>query len=127
MALLLSMTTYVDTTLVIRPALPPDPNTVIDILKYGKVGVALLTPAIIEELCLITTGTDALRKLESVHYAGAPLSAKTGNLLVSHTLVIPTIGSTESGGYLTAAHDKREAWDYVAFFDSRQRSFRAPL
>ncbi|KAJ5852655.1 AMP-binding enzyme [Penicillium soppii] len=95
MVLLLSMTTYVDTTLVIGPALPPDPNTVIDILKYGKVGVALLTPAIIEEFCLTTTGTDALRKLESVHYAGAPLSAKTGNLLVSHTLVIPTIGIFE--------------------------------
>ncbi|OQE04939.1 hypothetical protein PENVUL_c028G04314 [Penicillium vulpinum] len=63
------------------------------ILEYGKFGVALLTPAIIEELCLTTTGTGALQKLESVHYAG----------------------NTESGGYLTAAHDKKEAWDYVAF------------
>jgi hypothetical protein len=28
---------------------------------------------------------------------------------------VPTIGSTEAGGYLTLVHDKQEAWDYVCF------------
>jgi acyl-coenzyme A synthetase/AMP-(fatty) acid ligase len=115
MILVLAVTSFIDATLVIGPAKPPAPDTVIDTLKYGQVEVVLLTPAIIEELCLTTTGRDALRDLESVHYAGAPLSTKTGDLLISHTQVVPTIGSTESGGYLTLVHNKKEAWDYVVF------------
>lgn len=115
MILVLAFTTFVDTTLVIGPATLPTSETVVNILKHGKVEVAVLTPAIIEELCLTPTGLNALRNLKSVHYAGAPLSAKAGDLLISHTRVVPTIGSTETGGYLTSAHDKKEAWNYVVF------------
>ncbi|KAJ5196981.1 hypothetical protein N7449_007460 [Penicillium cf. viridicatum] len=115
MILVLAFTTFVDTTLVIGPATPPTRETVVNILKHGKVGVAVLTPAIIEELCLTPTGLNALRSLKSVHYAGAPLSAKAGDLLISHTRVVPTIGSTETGGYLTSVHGKKEAWNYVVF------------
>ncbi|OQE20888.1 hypothetical protein PENFLA_c015G05828 [Penicillium flavigenum] len=115
MILVLASTSFVHTTLVIGPPTMPTPETVMDILRYGQVKVALLTPAVIEELCLTPTGINALRNLKSVHYAGAPLSAKAGDMLISHTQVVPTIGSTESGGYLTSVHDKKEAWDYVSF------------
>lgn len=115
MILVLALTSFIDTTLVIGPATPPTPETVVDIMKYGQVKIAVLTPAIIEELCLTPIGTNALRNLKSVHYAGAPLSAKAGDMLISHTRVVPTIGSTETGGYITSVHDKKEAWDYVVF------------
>ncbi|CAG8909802.1 unnamed protein product [Penicillium egyptiacum] len=115
MILVLASTSFINTTLVIGPPTPPTPETVVDILRYGHVKVALLTPAVIEERCLTPTGTNALRSLKSVHYAGAPLSAKAGDMLISHTQVIPTVGSTEAGGYLTSVHDKKAAWDYVGF------------
>ena len=115
MVLVLASTSFIHTTLVIGPPTLPSPESVMDILRYGQAKVALLTPAVIEELCLTPTGINALRNLKSVHYAGAPLSTKAGDMLISHTQVVPTIGSTESGGYLTSVHDKRGAWDYVSF------------
>lgn len=56
-----------------------------------------------------------LRNLEYVHYAGAPLAHKAGNQLTNHVPVVCAIGSTESGAYPTALHDKRDAWNYVRF------------
>lgn len=115
MIIVLGLTTYCDTVLVIGPSTPPIPETVLDVIKYGGVQAALLTPALIEEMCLLPAGVDALRGLKSVQYAGAPLAAKAGDLLISHTNVVPTIGSTEVGGYLTLIHDKKDAWNYVSF------------
>lgn len=113
--LTLALTTFLHTTVVIGPSTPPTPETVLNILQYGRVQGALLTPAIIEDLCHTPTGIKALRNLEYVHYAGAPLAPKAGNQLIPHVPVVCAIGSTESGAYPTALHSRREAWDYVRF------------
>jgi acyl-coenzyme A synthetase/AMP-(fatty) acid ligase len=118
MMFILSLTTFNNTIIVVGPSAPPTPQTVLDVIKYGKVNSALLTPALIEEICLSETGLDTLRGLTYVQYAGAPLAAKAGNLLVSHTNVVPTIGSTEAGGYITKRHDKKDAWDYISFHEN---------
>lgn len=111
----LAFTTFLKTTIVIGPSTPTTPESVLNILHYGKAQGALLTPALIEEICQTETGLNALRKLECIHYGGAPLAAKVGNQLVSHVPVVCAIGASECGRYPTALHDHKDAWDYVKF------------
>ncbi|RAL10367.1 putative AMP-binding enzyme [Aspergillus homomorphus CBS 101889] len=111
----LSMTSFLHMVAVVGPAAPPSPPVVADILRYGRVDGALLTPAIIDELCLIPSGLDALRQMKYVHFAGAPLSAKAGAQLSTHVHLVPCIGSTEAGGYFTTVQGKDRPWDYITF------------
>lgn len=111
----LSTSSFVHTTCVIGPPDPPTPQLLIDIFRHGKADGALLMPALIDALCLSPEGLQALRELKYVHYVGAPLSVKSGNLLTPHTQVVPCVGSTESGGYFTTIHENKEAWEYLAF------------
>ncbi|PYH83985.1 putative AMP-binding enzyme [Aspergillus uvarum CBS 121591] len=111
----LSMTSFVHMVAVVGPSAPPSPQVVADILRYGRVDGALLTPALIDELCLIPSGLEALRNLKYVHFAGAPLSAKAGAQLAPHVHLVPCIGSTEAGGYFTTIQDKDRPWDYITF------------
>ncbi|KAJ9193335.1 hypothetical protein DTO164E3_1939 [Paecilomyces variotii] len=115
MMMSLCMTSFVHMTGVIGPPGLPSPEVVMDILRFGRVDGALLTPALIDQLCLSPAGVQALRELKYIHYAGAPLSAKSADLLTPYVQVVPCIGSTEAGGYFTTIHDNKDAWDYVAF------------
>ncbi|KAL1859416.1 putative NRPS-like protein biosynthetic cluster [Paecilomyces lecythidis] len=115
MLMSLCMTSLVHMTAVVGPPGLPSPEVVMDILRFGRVEGALLTPALIDQLCLSSAGVEALRELKYVHYAGAPLSAKSADLLTPHVQVVPCVGSTEAGGYFTAIHDNKDAWDYLAF------------
>ncbi|PYH40575.1 putative AMP-binding enzyme [Aspergillus saccharolyticus JOP 1030-1] len=112
----LAMTSFVHMTAVVGPSAAPTPQLVADILRYGQVDGALLTPALIEELCLLSSGLEALRKLKYIHFAGAPLSPKAGAQLASHVHLVPCIGSTEAGGYFTTIPPRdHPSWDYVTF------------
>lgn len=111
----LALTTFLDTTIVIGPSTPPTPESVLNVLHYGKVQGALLTPALLEEICRTKTGINALHNMECIHYAGAPLAAKVGNQLIFHVPVVCAIGATECGGYPITLHDHKDAWDYVKF------------
>ncbi|KAJ5668962.1 hypothetical protein N7462_010032 [Penicillium macrosclerotiorum] len=115
MAMTLAMTTFLHMTAVLGPSTPPSPEVITNVLRYGNVKGALLPPILIDSLCLSPAGLQALRELKYIHFAGAPLSAKSGELLVPYTKVVPAIGSTETGGYFTACHDKADAWDFVTF------------
>ncbi|KAB8223973.1 putative AMP-binding enzyme [Aspergillus novoparasiticus] len=115
MLMSLAMTGFVNMTSVIGPPAPPTPRLLIDIFRYGRIDGALLMPALIDQLCLLPEGIEALRELKYIHYAGAPLSAKSGNLLAPYTQVVPCVGSTEAGGYFTAIHQNKDAWDYLSF------------
>jgi hypothetical protein len=115
MLLVLSMTTFLNMTAVIGPSEPPSPDGITNVLRYGYVEGALLPPALIDGLCLSSAGLQALRDLKYIHYAGAPLSEKSGKLLIPHVHVVPCIGSTEAGGYFTIIHNKSDAWNYVSF------------
>lgn len=106
---------FLNMTCVVGPHGPPTPSVIVDVFRHGKIDGALLIPALIDALCLLPEGLQALRELKYIHYAGAPLSPKSGNLLAPYVPVVPTIGSTEAGGYFTCIHDQRDAWEYVAF------------
>ncbi|KAJ5718555.1 hypothetical protein N7488_004201 [Penicillium malachiteum] len=115
MLIILSMTTLIHTEAVIGPAGPPNPATIAQVIKYGCVEGALLPPVLIDALCLSPDGIEALKRLKYIHYAGAPLSVKSGELLAPHVKLVPSIGSTECSGYFMVMHGKPDAWDYLAF------------
>ena len=115
--LTLAMTSYLHMVAVRGPPGPPSPKTVTNILRFGHVDGALLTPSLIDLMCLPTEGLAAMRDLQYIHYAGAPLSTKSGKLLASHARLSPSIGSTEAGGYPTILRETTEDWDYVSFSD----------
>lgn len=111
----LSMTTFVRMIAVIGPAGLPTPEIITEVLRHGRVEGALLPPVLIDALCLFPSGLKALRDLKFIHYAGAPLSAKSAELILPHAQVVPCVGSTETGGYFTTIHGKPDKWDYLAF------------
>ncbi|CEJ59944.1 hypothetical protein PMG11_08542 [Penicillium brasilianum] len=113
--MVLAMTSFLESTIVIGPAVQPSANLVVDILQYGRVDGALMIPSLIEELCLTDTGLQSLRSLKCLLYTGAPLNTKAGEKLVSHVHIAPMAGSTEGGLFLTKLHDKKDAWDYISF------------
>ncbi|OJD25562.1 hypothetical protein ACJ73_03066 [Blastomyces percursus] len=111
----LGLTTSLHTTVVVGPPIPPTPKPVIDIIHYGKVAGVLLNPALIDALCLSSDGLQALRALKYVHYVGASLSAKSGNMIAPYTNLVTCIGSTEAGGYYNILHNNKDLWEYVSF------------
>ncbi|EAW23609.1 putative AMP-binding enzyme [Aspergillus fischeri NRRL 181] len=115
MMMVLSMPTYAHGTLVVGPPAPPSADTVVDIFKYGRVDSALLTPALIDEMCLNDRALSALISLRLVSYGGAPLSRKSGDLLAPYVQLVPAIGSTEAGGYFTKFRRDDKDWDYIEF------------
>ncbi|OAX77408.1 hypothetical protein ACJ72_08294 [Emergomyces africanus] len=115
MVMTLAATTYLHMTCVIGPPTPPTPQLLVDVFRHSKVEGVLLNPALIDALCLSPEGLQALRELRYVHYAGASLATKSGNLLAPYTCLVPCIGSTEGGGYLNILHENKDAWEYVSF------------
>ena len=111
-----SMSVFIRTVLVLGPSTsPPTPDNVQAIIKYGRPDGALLPPALIDQLCLASSGLSALRSLEYIHYCGAPLNRSTGAQLTPHVRVAPSIGSTEAGGYFVQLRNSMTDWDFVSF------------
>ncbi|MCJ1312470.1 hypothetical protein MMC25_006144 [Agyrium rufum] len=115
MLMVLSMGTSTHTVLALGPSTPPSPEMILDILKFGKVDSALLAPVTIDTLCRDVSGLAALRSLQYIHYAGAPLGVNSGKKPAASVRLIPCIGSTEVGGYFLKLRDDMEDWDYVQF------------
>jgi acyl-coenzyme A synthetase/AMP-(fatty) acid ligase len=114
----LSMPAYLNMVAVIGPSRFPSPEDMVQILDTGEMDGILVPPAIIDAMCRTPSSLNALRRLKYVNYAGAPLSAKSADLLTPYTRVAPSIGSTEGGGYFTkTAPNKDVPYDYVAFHD----------
>lgn len=116
MLTILSMSAYLRTVVVLGPVFaPPAPAVVKGVLEYGNVDGAMLPPALIDALCLDPIGLSALRTLQYIHYVGAPLSITSGQLLSDHVRVVPSIGSTEAGGYFIKLRNTKKDWDYIEF------------
>ncbi|KAJ5799260.1 uncharacterized protein N7518_001328 [Penicillium psychrosexuale] len=97
---------------------PPDqsPENVAKILRYARADGALCTPLLLSQMLSFTDGVEALKSLEYVHYAGAPLARHLGNQIISDTKLAPLIGCTESGHHFTETRpDDKEDWDYFKF------------
>ncbi|KAL4894247.1 AMP-binding enzyme [Aspergillus ambiguus] len=86
---------YLNMVAVIGPPTFPSPEAMVQVLEKGRTDGVLLPPAIVDAMCRTPSGLNSLRQLRYVYYAGAPLSAKSADLLTAYTTVGPAIGSTE--------------------------------
>lgn len=115
----LAFTTYLDMTAIIGPAAPPSPETMTQMLQHTHIDGIIVPPAIIDGMVRDEVSLTALRSLQYVYYAGAPLLSRSADLLTPYTRVAPVIGSTEGCGYLTkmySDHSERP-YDNVAFHE----------
>ncbi|KAF9893545.1 hypothetical protein FE257_010857 [Aspergillus nanangensis] len=112
----LSMPTFLNMVAVIGPPTFPSPETMEQMIQFGRVEGILVPPAVIDATCRTASGLAILRQLKYVFYVGAPLSSKSADLLTPHTMVAPVIGSTEGGGYWVK-YDRNSTvpFDYVKF------------
>ena len=122
------MTIYLDCVVVNGPSVPLTGTVIADVITYGKIDGAILPPVLVDMLCMEPQGLAAVRSLKYIHFVGAPLSTKSGNLLKDFVHLVPSIGSTETGGYFTKISTKDDAayteWDYVEFQEHAGAHFR---
>jgi len=122
----LQLTIYLNNTFVADPITsgPPSLPSILETLHHGRVDTALLPPSLIDALCSTPAGLAALRKLKTVYFGGAGLSAKSAALLVPHTNAMPAFGSTEQCMYFTRHHADGEDWEYISFHECMGLEFR---
>ncbi|KAI6351823.1 hypothetical protein MCOR25_009733 [Pyricularia grisea] len=60
---------------------PVTPQSVIDAVHYSDFDMAILPPAILEEMAYIPEAVDALRRLDYVLFGGGPLNPEAGDRL----------------------------------------------
>ncbi|TLD28597.1 hypothetical protein PspLS_03934 [Pyricularia sp. CBS 133598] len=77
---------------------PVTPQSVVDALKNLDVDMAILPPAILDEMAYIPEAVDALRKLDYVLFGGGPLNPEAGDRLSVHEGIrlLNMIGYTEA-------------------------------
>ncbi|CAI6333958.1 unnamed protein product [Periconia digitata] len=126
MLLSLQVTIYHNAILVAGPSGTggqATPQTALSVLKHAKVQGALLPPSLIDSLVATPSGLDALRDLEYLYFAGAPMKPSTAHTLINENNVTlkPGMGSTEAGLYWM--HDTDE-WEYYSFRPAMGIEFR---
>ena len=115
---LLPMAVFDDFVPVIVPAAPKVTAEIANAVHlYGDVQASLFSPAVLVDAAKNPTYVKNLSRLESVNYAGGPLSQRSGDLISAHTKVNALLGSTESG-YLPTEMAERDDWNCFKF-DSR--------
>ncbi len=115
MTVALQMTVFLGTVVVFGPGDKPATAAIVDqIFEFGNVAGTMLPPSLLEDLCRNPSMLERVRKLKYVHYAGAPLSIATGNLISQHVKLVPAIGSTEAGAYFPRLRNDPD-WNYYSF------------
>lgn len=107
---------FLRSVVVLGPATPgpTGPHIAKAVLRYSKAQGALLPPALIDGLCEDSEGTQCLRDLDYLYFAGAPLTQSTAEKLVGYVAVKPAMGSTEAGAYFVRTIDQHD-WQYYSF------------
>lgn len=105
---------FLNTTFVMGPPDAAIAARVIQVLELGNVDGAVMPPSLIEDILQEPRGTDRLRKLDYLYFAGAPLPSHVAEQLVGYTKVLPGMGSTEAGAYFIKIRNEDD-WDYYCF------------
>ena len=112
---LLPMAVFDDFIPVIVPAVPKVTAQIANAVHlYGNVQASLFSPAVLVDAAKNPIYLKNLSRLDSVNYAGGPLSQRTGDLISGYTKVNALLGSTESG-YLPTEMTEREDWNCFKF------------
>jgi acyl-coenzyme A synthetase/AMP-(fatty) acid ligase len=103
---------------VLGPAsVPPSPGQILEMITHSKPHGIILPPFLIEAISTTPSAWEALKSLNVVCYAGAPLSPSLGEQLRKTTTLWNGIGATEATAYATVQVDA-EDWQYHRFHPS---------
>ncbi|PLB54119.1 NRPS-like enzyme [Aspergillus steynii IBT 23096] len=94
------------------PDKPLSVELMIDAIRATRPAGALLPPSLLDDMSQSQEALECLGTLDSVYFAGAPLSRETGDKISKHTQLISVIGSTEMGLILSLVPEKQEDWDH---------------
>jgi acyl-coenzyme A synthetase/AMP-(fatty) acid ligase len=113
----LQWTTFLNMVLVVPPPSNISADQIIQVLQQSKAEGAVLVPSQIADVLHEPSGLAALRELECIYFAGAPLPKPVAEKLVGHVKIQPAMGTTESGAYWLEVRNEDD-WEYYRFRDS---------
>ncbi|RAK78914.1 NRPS-like enzyme [Aspergillus fijiensis CBS 313.89] len=97
---------------VMCPDKPLSVDIIVDVIQATQPTAVLLPPSILEDMSHSADARAALRTLEAVYFAGAPLAPEAGDLLEQDTKVITVIGSSEMGLISSFVPQGEKVWGY---------------
>ena len=92
-------------------------------ILHGNIQACLFSPSVLVALAENPSYLDNLRRLESVSYAGGPLSSAAGDTIPAKTRLQTCFGSTETG-YLPTEISDPENWRYLKYSAVLGHEFR---
>ncbi|RAL10259.1 putative NRPS-like enzyme [Aspergillus homomorphus CBS 101889] len=101
-----------ETPFVMCPDKPLSVDTIVDVIHATHPTAALFPPSILEEISHSPSARAALKTLEAVYFAGAPLAPEVGDALEADTKVITLIGSSEMGVISSFVPQGEKVWGY---------------
>ncbi|KAJ4324199.1 hypothetical protein N0V94_001411 [Neodidymelliopsis sp. IMI 364377] len=87
-------------------------DLVIDVIHATKPTSGIFPPSILEDVSTTEKGVEALAKLETVFFGGAPLATAAGNKICQVTNLVTVIGSTEALLLCTLLSSEPFEWGY---------------
>ncbi|KAI0629575.1 acetyl-CoA synthetase-like protein [Trametes polyzona] len=103
----------------VRPPVVPTPANYLSAWQACKCDIMFCVPVFIEGLARNSDGVEALKALDYVMFAGAPMAKSIGNMLVSEGVHLVSVwGSTEVGvatKILPCSPMPKDSWEYVEF------------
>ncbi|PYH43451.1 NRPS-like enzyme [Aspergillus saccharolyticus JOP 1030-1] len=97
---------------VMCPDKPLSVDLLVDVIQTTHPTAVLLPPSILEDISHSPQARAALRTLQAVYFAGAPLAPEVGNALEAETKVITVIGSSEMGLINSFVPEGEKVWGY---------------
>jgi thioester reductase-like protein len=87
-------------------------DLVIDVIHATKPTSGIFPPSILEDISASEEGVEALAKLETVFFGGAPLATAAGDKICQVTNLVTVIGSTEALLMCTLLPSEPTEWGY---------------
>ncbi|PWY86755.1 NRPS-like enzyme [Aspergillus heteromorphus CBS 117.55] len=100
------------TPFVICPDKPLSVDLIVSILNATHPTAAFFPPSILEDISHSPDACAALRSLQQVYFAGAPLSPEVGDQLSQYTKIITVMGSSEMGLISSFVPQGERVWGY---------------
>lgn len=98
--------------IILSPQKPPTSEVVIRAIKQLRPPLVFFPPSILEDIADAPGGLEAIRLLDSVYFAGAPLATSVGQQLISCVNVFNMHGSTETGICIGRVPTDKNDWQY---------------
>ncbi|RFU26072.1 hypothetical protein B7463_g10277, partial [Scytalidium lignicola] len=105
---------FYNCTMVIGPELPVTIDVMKDVIKYAKPDGIFAAPSLLEDISLDEEFLNILEGIKAIAFAGGPLSQQAGDIICKRTILVLSMGTTESGWHISAELD-REDWNNIRF------------